>query len=370
MEGYQRNRHYLVSMLEQLNVKLIFLQEIWLAASDQKMLKDEIPEYNFSIATPDMFEDAEDLILYPAHVWHGAAIAWHRDLHNSVTELVTTHSRFTGIILSIGSTSKILCISLYAPTSGKDEEFLECLGFLEDFIVANTPITGSVLIGADSNCSQKSSARRQLAWQEFCCKLSLVITSSNLPTFHHHNGTSESKIDYFLSSNCKLDNVRQYCTLETPLNFSSHDPLIVSANILSDEQSEPEKFSNTYTPFHQKRVIWRDCRLPAYKEATNTALAEALEFWDFAEAIPHLCSLFSNLLVTAAEKTMEIVEPVPKGPKRFQKSIRRIEIAKRRLKNSFQRWKKAGKPRNKSDPLHSSYLSAKAGGHPGSPETL
>jgi hypothetical protein len=53
-------------------------------------------------------------------------------------------------------------------------------------------------------------------------------------------------------------------------------------------------------------------KLQAYKDATDNALSEASEYWNFPEAIPHLCSLYSNLLVSIAERTMGIV-PSPEG---------------------------------------------------------
>ena len=147
---------YLHDLIEQQSPKIIFLQEIWLAASDTQILKEDFPQYNFLVATPDMFEHTEDVILNPNYVWHGAAVAWHTDLHYAVTELATPHSRFAAILFDFSNTTKILAISLYAPTSGKDEEFLECLDFLEQFVVENSPPNGSVLLGADSNCSEKS----------------------------------------------------------------------------------------------------------------------------------------------------------------------------------------------------------------------
>ena len=92
-----------------------------------------------------MFDNSEDLILNQGQVWHGAAVAWHTDLHYAVTELPATHDRFAAVILNISGSTVILAISLYAPTAGKDEDFLECLGYLEEFLVLNTPENCAVL---------------------------------------------------------------------------------------------------------------------------------------------------------------------------------------------------------------------------------
>jgi hypothetical protein len=183
-----------------------------------------------------MFDKAEDKIMSPSPVWHGAALAWHDDLHSTTTVLPTTNERVAAVIFNISDESKILAISLYAPTSGKDDEFLDCLGFLEEFLWNNIPNCGSVLIGMDSNCSEKSSSRRKLAWSNFCKTFSFEMKKTGLPTFHHNNGTSESCIDYFVLQNCKVENLKQICTLDTPLNLSSHDPLTVSISVLKEKK--------------------------------------------------------------------------------------------------------------------------------------
>ena len=158
---------------------------MWLGHSEQDILHEDFPNYNFSVSTPDMFLNSEDIIQGPNHTWHGAAIAWHNDLHSSVAVLQSSHDRFAAVLLNLSNNSKILIVSLYAPTSGKDDDFLECLNYLEEFLITHTPGTGSVLIGADSNCSGKSSTRRQLAWSDFCQNFNLQLTMPSLPTFHH-----------------------------------------------------------------------------------------------------------------------------------------------------------------------------------------
>ena len=99
-----RNKHYLHHLIKQETPRIIFLQEIWLAAHDQTLLEREFPEYNFQIATPDIFENCEDKISNPGHTWHGAAIAWHRDLHPLVNQFTVTHQRFTAVIIGGPST--------------------------------------------------------------------------------------------------------------------------------------------------------------------------------------------------------------------------------------------------------------------------
>ena len=107
--------------------------------------------YSFKISTPDMFTPEEDKIMTPGPVWHGAAIGWHNSIGSYVTPLQSNHERFCGLKLS-SSQATLILISLYAPTHGKDDDFLECIAHLSAFILANISENESILIGADSNC--------------------------------------------------------------------------------------------------------------------------------------------------------------------------------------------------------------------------
>ena len=179
-----------------------------------------------------MFTPNEDKMMNPGHSWHGVAIGWHNSLNSHVTPLQSNYERFAGAKLSVGSSSSLLAISLYAPTHGKDDEYLECLSYLTEFILENKSENDSMLIGADTNCSSKSSSRRRKAWSDFCENFSLTSHAGPDPTFHHHNGSSESCIDTILSSkSLKPSTIVQLCTLEDPINLSSHDVLTTTLTI-------------------------------------------------------------------------------------------------------------------------------------------
>ena len=124
IEGYRRNRNYLATLIKQLNPALIFLQELWLAYEDQNILENDFPDYTFVLAATDMFEPSEDKIQSGRPIWQGAAIAWHNDLCPLATSLPVTCDRFASAVLNFGDDQKILAISLYSPTSGRDDKFL------------------------------------------------------------------------------------------------------------------------------------------------------------------------------------------------------------------------------------------------------
>ena len=116
IEGYRRNRNYLAT-----------LQKLWLAYEDQPILENDFPDYTFVQAATDMFEPSEDKIQSGRPIWQGAPIAWNNDLCPLATSLPVTCDRFAAAVLNFGDDQKILAISLYSRTSGRDDEFLACL---------------------------------------------------------------------------------------------------------------------------------------------------------------------------------------------------------------------------------------------------
>ena len=97
-----------------------------------------------------MFLPNEDKMMAPGQVWHGAAIGWDNSLNSYVKQLESTYERFSGIKISSAEASLIV-VSLYAPTHGQDDEFLECLSHLTEFLLVNISENDSIVIGADTN---------------------------------------------------------------------------------------------------------------------------------------------------------------------------------------------------------------------------
>ena len=303
-----------------------------------------------------MFDHNEDKMLKSGQTWHGAAIGWHQDLHPEVAHLPSNNARLSGIKLSTNSGS-ILTISLYAPTSGKDDEFLECITDLTEYILSNFHSGDSLLIGTDSNCSTKSTPRRQACWMSFIQSFSLFIHSTGAATFHHNNGFSESSIDFFLSSkNLKLENVRQLCTLDFPLNLSSHDPLLSSVRIAMPEKSH-SRFSHTYSNFNLERIIWDTNKIPEYQNMASQALSQAIQYWNTPETTPLLCSLLPSLLVKCAKLVFQT--KTMGGPRKFRES-KAVLRAEKDLTREHRKWKRAGKPLSSADPDRAKYVLAKS----------
>ena len=279
---------------------------------------------------------------------------WHADINTSVCSVSNTNARFTGIKLSFPG-AKILAISAYLPTSGKDDEFLDCLAELSDYITHNTDPTFSIILGLDSNCSEKSTSRRCQGFKDFCNDHSLQKICLSKPTFHHTNGLSESNIDYFLisqGSKCSLDRIFSQCINDYPSNFSSHDPIFASLLVPSLDlpTTKTDQYSHSYTDFTQSKVIWSENKIQEYQCVAAKILAEYEEFFKTPEFIPLKCQLYSNLLVKAAEVCLEMKKNTPEKKPRYPP---RLHQAWMHLRRCFKIWKITGK---RKDPSCESFL--------------
>ena len=105
-----------------------------------------------------MFLPNEDKLMQSGPVWHGAAIGWHVELDAEVMPLPAFSKRFMGVKLETHHGS-ILAISLYAPTAGQDDEYLECLDDLTEYIQSYMAGNYEIVIGTDANCCSKSTSR-------------------------------------------------------------------------------------------------------------------------------------------------------------------------------------------------------------------
>ena len=305
-----------------------------------------------------MFQHPEDKLLKPGHVWHGVALGWKKNISTNIQSLPSTYERAAGIKMSTISKS-LLFVSFYAPTAGNDDAFLESVSHLTEYLQTNMSHGDQILIGSDCNCSTKSTLRRQTAWRNFCELFDLQIHSAPLPTFHHHNGMSESCIDLFAATRgLDIGSISQYCTLETPLNLSSHDPIKTILSVQLEKSTDGSKYSATYSNFERKRIIWDPSRLPQYQQLAAKALSDAINFWDSPESIPLLSSLLSSLLVQCA--TMVFDSKTSSNHKDHKSPSKKIRQAQDALKYSFRVWKKAGKPASRLDQTRLAYSDARA----------
>ena len=115
-----------------------------------------------------MFISTEDLLLQSGPVWIGTALGWEKSIEKHISRLPVVSERFCGVKY-VDSISKvtILAYSVYLPTSGQDDDFLEVLSLLKYDISQNNTENCAIIIGTDSNVSRKSTKRRSESIKSF-----------------------------------------------------------------------------------------------------------------------------------------------------------------------------------------------------------
>ena len=332
---------------------LIFIQEHWLANYEAEVkLSTNFPQYNFSITSSDIFTPAEDKMLESGPTWHGAAVGWDQNVEKHITRIPIISERFSGINYTDGQTN-IIAYSAYLPTSGQDDEYLEVLSLLSYDIRNNRTENSGILIGLDTNQSEKSSRRRIEAMKQFCEQFCLkgVLTNSD-PTFHHNNQTSSSQIDNILAyfpkqSPLKISLFKHLCKLDYSANLSSHDVLIAKLVTPAAEKKIIETdYSHTYEPFIVQKPRWDKAGIPGYQSETAKVLKNLLIEFNEPEYIPLLSELFSKMLVISAKNNFETHHPKMKssGSKIFFSPEHKE--AYRKHENICKEWRRQGRPKD------------------------
>lgn len=144
------------------------------------------------------------------------------------------------------------------------------------------------------------------------------------------------------------------------MNLSSHDVVHSTLKVpkKSLDKENENLFSHTYKPFEQKRIIWDLDNTKAYETASNKILRDMEDTFDTPECIPLKCELYSNLLVTCAEKTLKIKASTTRKPK--MKFSHRQNQAWKRFNKSYRVWCTSGKLRDKNNINYSEFKEARS----------
>ena len=254
---------------------------------------------------------------------------------------------------------------MYLPTAGKDDEFLEVVSSLTADVSLHICSNTTLLIGCDSNQSDKSTNRRTSAMNDMLTELNLKsILHGDMPTFHHNNQTSESQIDniYYLSpasSKVSVKMSRHLCLKDYPENLSAHD-VIVGKLSLPDVSTtnSSQDFTSTYSEFVVKKPKWSESGLSGYQAQTTQVLQEMFERFDLTEHIPILTEMCSKMLVLSAEHNFET-----SNPKTGQKKQKKYPFFSKEHKNAYEehaqickKWRLAGRPKENSHPAKNDKL--------------
>ena len=306
MEGYRRNKYYLSKLLNSKEFFLIFIQEHWMPSyKSNSEFSSDFSSYEFQTTSSDTFLPPEDIILKTGPTWHGTAIGWHSSLSPNVQKLPIVSTRFCGLRLKICNI-EIIAYTVYLPTAGQDDEFLEEISLLTHDINEHTNHDSTVIIGIDLNTSEKSTSRRKEAFSAFNSEFELkTILPGEEPTFHHNNGVSESQIDHILTNNTKIVSFLEHkCKLDDPTNLSSHDAILGKLKMYVDKDKDDTNNTHNYEDFKPNKIKWEENK--EYQDMTARILGQLLKTYDEPEHLPDLAEMTSNMIALCGEKCFDV----------------------------------------------------------------
>ena len=353
IEGISRNVHNLKYLSANHIVDFIFLSEPQIYQNDiEKVMEYLRGEYSYALNSMDK-QDPE-LPLVKSKAIGGSMILWNHRLDPYVTVHPVNTSSFLPIIFSPPDSPVSIHVSVYLPTHGQDEKFVEELSALTvclDELLDLHP-DAPVFLRGDFNVSNRNIKRSDLL-KHLCAEADLREVPNNHPTYHHFmgDGKSDSHLDKILYSKCLRhpETIKKiYCKHDEPAVDSHHD-LIVSEFYLPISETESDSTNNITAPKvdnHRTKVFWSEDGIEHYQRLVAPELHRVQQLWltGARESKTSLSLLFkftNDILSKVANETNKTVKlnqnfkvKSKKVPSAIKKSACLLRIQHRKLKDA------------------------------------
>ncbi|CAC5420983.1 unnamed protein product [Mytilus coruscus] len=200
IEGVKSNSKYLTDLCKKFDI--ICLQEHWLYSFQQHELDQYLPNKHSAARSVDSVDDISSINL--PRVKGGVSISWPPNISHLVKKLSDGNERILAI--DINTETKLCIICTYLPTHNPSvhsiDEYSDCLDILFNIIFKFSD-THKIVIAGDFNApllASRSYNKHDEQFKKFILDLQLKYTIEKQSTFIHHNGNSQSQIDYILST--------------------------------------------------------------------------------------------------------------------------------------------------------------------------
>ena len=248
-------------------------------------------------------------------------ILWKKSLDPFVQILPPKSSSFLAIILSMPHLPTSIHYSLYLPTSGKDNEFIEELSQLKLSIeeVLEKYDDPLIYIRGDANTNLKNGNRLVLLnhlQDEF--ELKRIPLGHN--TYHHFmgDGHSDSEIDIILHSKSTrtVETLsRVLCRVNFPEIESRHDVIESQLTIKHvDENVMDDLLVAPRVDLVREKIVWSEDGIQDYQSAVAPILRSVRESWPTSFSKSSVASLLQatndilSQAATATNKTVNLLK--------------------------------------------------------------
>ena len=342
IEGFERNAHNIAAIVESEQPDFIFLSEPQIYNCDIDLAMSYIAgSYSYYLNSEDKFNPDLPFLKSKAH--GGTLVLWKHFLTPFITIHPPPSSAILPLIVQLPRCSTTIHITLYLPTHGKDNAFVDEITNLSSLLNELSELypNAPAFIRGDFNVSDKNLRRKRLLdyFKEDKNICEILITH---PTYHHFmgEGVSDSRLDKILVSNGhehteQVDSIT--CALINPLVASLHD--IIWSSWQPTEENEIEVSSTFKAPRKvndRHRVVWSDYGIVKYQQLIIPHLLRLQNLWLASPTKSSLALLLqstNNVLTMCAKGTNKIISLCKINPAKSRRVPHKIRKSARILAN-------------------------------------
>ena len=324
-----------------------------------RLLNDQ---YCMYLNTEDLYDP--ELAMSKSRMIGGTMVLWNQHLDPYVTIHPTDTSSFTVLVLQIPGYQISVHISLYMPTSGKDQEFVTELTNLRVCVEHLTDLYPecALFIRGDSNVNSNNK-NRSVILAQFVEIFSLRRVPMKHTTYHHFlgGGAYDSEIDVLLHSDAPgVDEhvTTILCIHDYPQLLSHHDLVLSQCHIPArnnDRAACNNLVSAPRLPNTREKVIWTAEGAAAYNDLVMPVLQSLRDTWllpTSTACMSVLLQLTNLTLKKGASMTNKAVSLTAKHTARSLRTPRPVQIAVQRLRRVHRKLKRYNSEKAKADYRH------------------
>ena len=265
---------------------LVFLSEPQMFTSDLPICMAPFRgEYSWELNSEEKLD--ENLAMLKTKAKGGTLVLWKKNLDKYISVYHVNSPSFLPIIYSPPGSPVSVHISLYLPTSGREEEFIEALAELSNTVEDITDRYENCLIflRGDGNVNSNNT-ERMVIFSRFISSFRLVQVPLDHKTYHHFlgGGAFDSNIDIILhtdNSPFKECITTIFCKLDYPEIDSHHDIILSSITIPLFDQ--PPTLDNLVTAprigYKRHKILWSDEGISDYQNLVSEKLSQIRTRW-------------------------------------------------------------------------------------------
>ena len=350
IEGLKRNK----SNLKHFSANLpdfIFLSEPQIFQCDLAFAMEYFcGEYSCSLNSRDLHEP--DLAMTSSKAHGGTMALWRKDFDPFVTICKVETTAFLPLVFSPPNRQASIHVTVYMPTSGKDDAFMEDLAMLHIFLqeAKEKYLSCPIFLRGDFNVNRNNLNRSSLL-NHLISDHALSAVSIPHPTYHHFtgNGSFDSNLDCLLHSSSLLHTekiITIHCKLQDPLVNSHHDIIISTFSLIASANLAPTTENNINAPKVENtrtKIVWSESGVKDYQKLVSSHLQKLQDRWldssskSSVSILLHTTNQVMNIAASATNKPLSLSKTTSKNSssssREVQNSQKSLKREHRKLKN-------------------------------------